>query len=393
MDPTNDGDRMTVLKSLDEKLSAIHRDPHGSREFILADAKDADMAFGMSAPGITRGRSSETQSEELRFKTLAEFRDQIRLIIDQRIVDIMLMSASTCELLAIKERRFENSPVTPAARANDATDIHLPRGGTVHTQASRPFRTASIDHLQCGHLDCQPAERMLGANLGLYSVTFVNDRDHDHETLTRYKEFREEAERKGFRHFLEIFDPNLPKAVDKEHLPQFINDSIARTLAGVTSAGRPDFLKMVYHGPQAMEELVTYDPHLVVGVLGGAAGTTLDAFQLLYQSKKYGARAALFGRKINQAENQLAFIEFLRHVADGSLQPEEAVKAYHAILQKLGARPHRSLEQDLILQTNVMSYQPSPKTISIPAKSSTDAADESNRAPSEQPDLAKKASE
>ena len=35
--------------------------------------------------------------------------------------------------------------------------------------------------------------------------------------------------------------------------------------------------------------------HALKGVLGGAAGTTLDAFQLLYEAKKYGARAALFG--------------------------------------------------------------------------------------------------
>ena len=59
-----------------------------------------------------------------------------------------------------------------------------------------------------------------------------------------------------------------------------------------------------------MEELVSYDPHLVVGILGGGAGTTYDAFKLLAECK-YGARA-LFGRKINYAEHQLAFVEFLR---------------------------------------------------------------------------------
>lgn len=357
---------MTVTKSLDEKLRSIHGDPHGSRAFILADAKDADMAFGMSSPGVVRRTSPDGHSTELRLKTLAEYRDQIRQIIDQQIVDIMLMSASTCDLLAIQERRFENSPVTAAARANDATDIHLPRGGTVHTEPARPFRTASIDHIQCGHLDCTTEERTLGANLGLYSVTFVNDQERDHETLTCYKEFREEAERKGFRHFLEVFDPNVSDAVSAEDLPGYINDSIARTLAGVAKAGRPIFLKIAYHGPRAMEELVAYDPHLVVGILGGAAGTTLDAFQLLHQAKKYGARAALFGRKINQAENQLVFIEFLRHIADGDVEPEEAVKAYHSKLQSLGIVPHRRLEQDLVLQTNVMSYGESSKTISVP---------------------------
>jgi len=360
---------MPTNKSLDEKLRSIHADPHGSPEFIIADAKDADMAFGMSAPGTTRkGASPESHSGEVRFKTLAEYRDQIRQVIDQQIVDIVLMSASTSELLAVNERLFENSPVTPAARANDATDVHIPRGGLIHTEPARPFRSASIDHMQCGHLDCESAERRLGANLGLYSVTFTNDQTRDMETLTRYQEFREEAERKGFRHFLEVFDPNVPDVVAADLLPGFINDLIARTLAGVAQAGRPVFLKIVYHGPKAMEELVAYDPHLVVGVLGGAAGTTLDAFQLLHQSKKYGGRAALFGRKINQAENQLAFIEFLRLIADGVIEPAEAVRAYHSVLQKLGTPPHRSLEQDLTLQTNVMSYgSGSTTTISVPA--------------------------
>ena len=361
---------MAVSKTLDEKLRSIHADPYGAPDFIIADAKDADMAFGMSAPGETRlPASPEKHDGEVRLKTLSEYRNQIRQVIDQQIVDIVLMSASTCEQLAVQERLFENSPITPAARANDATDVHVPRGGTVHTEPARPFRTAHIDHMQCGHLDCSTAERVLGANLGLYSVTFLNDQERDLETLTRYKEFREEAERKGFRHFLEIFDPNVPDVVAADKLPGFINDLIARTLAGVPQAGRPVFLKMVYHGPKAMEELVAYDPHLVVGVLGGAAGTTLDAFTLLHQAKKYGGRAALFGRKINQAENQLAFIEFLRHIADGVIEPVEAVKAYHSVLQKLGVTPLRSLEQDLTFQTAVMSYGRSSTTISVPPAS------------------------
>ena len=81
-----------------------------------------------------------------------------------------------------------------------------------------------------------------------------------------------------------------------------------------------------------MEELVAYDPHLVVGILGGGAGTTYDAFKLIAEAQKYGARAALFGRKINNAENQLAFVEFLRLIADGEISPEEAVRAYHGVL-------------------------------------------------------------
>src|SRR5207237_9209901 len=108
-------------------------------------------------------------------------------------------------------------------------------------------------------------------------------------------------------------------------IPEFINDAIVRTLGGVTFKGRPIFLKMVYHGPRAMEELVHYDPRLVVGILGGSAGTTYDAFKLLSEARQYGARVALFGRKINNAENQLAFIRFLRLTADGQISIEQAV--------------------------------------------------------------------
>ena len=353
------------MKSLDRKLAAIHADPSRAKDFILADAKDADMAFGIGAPG----QSPEAHAGEVRFRTLAEYRQQIREVIRQELVDIVLMSASTNDLLTIGERQFENSPITPAGRANDASDVFVVRGGHYLEPPARPFRSASLDHLQCGHVACEPAERIRGANLGLYSVTFNNRLDDDLRTLNEYKQFRQEAEAKGFRHFLEVFDPNAPADLNPEQVPTFINDMIARTLAGVAQAGRPVFLKIVYHGPRAMEELVAYDPHLVVGILGGAAGTTYDAFKLLAEAKKYGARAALYGRKINSAESQLAFIEFLRLIIDGAISPEDAVRAYHGVLQGLKIRPHRSLEDDLVLRTGVMSYG-GTTTVSVPAKPS-----------------------
>ncbi len=338
-------------KSLDRKLAAIHANPN-CREFILADAKDADMALGLGAPG----QSPELHAGEVRFKTLQEYRDQMRLITRSGLVDIMLMSASSNHALTFGERLFDDSPVTPAIRANDTTDIHLARGSAYTQSAARPFRTASIDHAQCGHLDCSPEERQLGANLGLYSVTFNNDLECDLETLVRFHEFREEAERKGFRYFLEVFDPNVPNAVAPDVLPHYLNDMVTRMLAGVGPAGRPDFLKIVYHGPKAMEELVRFDRNLIVGILGGSAGTTRDAFQLLHDAQKYGARVALFGRKINHAENQLAFVHFLRLIVEGQVGPVEAVKAYHGVLGRLGLKPNRSLEDDLKLTDQSMSY-------------------------------------
>ncbi len=354
-----------MIKSLDVKLARIHANPAHCKDFILADAKDPDMALSIGAPG----RSPESHPGEVRYRTLQEFRDIVQQIVEQKLVDIMLMSASTSEVLTIHKRLFDNSPVTPAARANDTTDIHIIRGSKYPTQPSLPFRTATLDHIQCGHLDCKPEERHLGANLGLYSITFNNDTTLDRQALEEYKQFRLEAERKGFNHFLEIFDPNRPEAVEASKIAEFINDAIVRTLGGVTAKGRPQFLKMVYHGPQAMEELVHYDPHLVVGILGGSAGTTYDAFKLLSEAKKYGARVALFGRKINNAENQFAFLRFLRLIADGEITAEDAVRAYHGVLQNLRIKPQRSLDDDMKLQTNVMNYGGTGTTISVPPSS------------------------
>src|SRR5262245_32093277 len=175
-----------VPKSLDAKLARIHADPHGAKDFILADAKDADMALAIGAPG----RSPEAHGAELRHRTLADFREQIEQIVEQGLVDIMLMSASTSEVLTIHKRIFDDSLVTPAARANDTTDIHVIRGSKYPTEPSLPFRTATLDHIQCGHLDCTSQERHLGANLGLYSITFQNDSVLDRQALEEYKHFR-----------------------------------------------------------------------------------------------------------------------------------------------------------------------------------------------------------
>jgi hypothetical protein len=356
-----------MLKSLDAKLAEIKANP-SSRAFILADAKDADMAFGVRAPGprsylSRRGErparfSPEVWSrQEFGARNLPEFLDIIREVVQQGVVDIMLMSAYVNELLSIKEGLFRNSHVTPAARANDTTDVWAARHGCYTREPAQPFRSATIDHIQCGQIECdRTTDDFPGANLGLYSVTFVNELEQDRETLLAFKEFREEAERKKFRYFLEIFDPNVDSGIPAEKLGEFINDNILRILAGVPDAGRPAFLKIVYHGPKAMEELAQYDPNLVVGILGGSAGTTYDAFKLVHDAQKYGARVALFGRKINNAEHQLAFVEMLRLITDGKVSPEEAVRAYHGVLQAKGIKPNRPLEQDMVVTDQAMSY-------------------------------------
>jgi len=336
------------MKSLDQKISNIRANPTKAKDFILADAKDADMAFGLASPG----------KDPLTGKTrsLQDYRDQMREIVRQGLVDIMLMSASSSEHLTIRERLFDHSTVTPAVRANDTTDIHLLTGGTYAAEPSRPFRTATIEQIQSGKINPEPHERRLGADLGLYSMTINNNLAFDYPTLEAYRQFRIEAEQKNFRHFLEVFDPNACGHSCPSNIGRFLNDLIARTLAGVPSSGRPLFLKMPFHGRAAMEELVAYDPYLIPGILGGSAGTTYDAFRLLEEARESGARAALFGRKINTCEHQLTFVKYLRAIADAQLKSADAVKAYHADLETCKLKPTRALKEDLQASSTASAY-------------------------------------
>jgi hypothetical protein len=347
------------VKRLERKLTNILSGSVATADFIIADAKDADMAFGITAPGPATGscRHGFNESEGC-WKTLGDYREQIREVIAQDIVDIVLLSASNLEQLGMRENLFANSAITAAARANDTSDVWAVRGGKYPTEhASRSFRTATIDHIKYGRLADDHSRPFIGADLGLYSITFTNNIDWDYKALTDYHEFRIEAERKGFRHFLEIFNPNVNPGIPDKKVAGFLNDHIIRTLAGVTEAGRPIFLKIPYNGPGPLEELVSYDPRMIVGILGGSSGTTLDAFQLIHDASKHGARVALFGRKINLSESPLAFIQFLRRVVDGEIAPKEAVKAYHEVLRHTGIKPQRHLQQDLQLTANKMSYR------------------------------------
>ena len=355
-------------KSLDRKLARILADP-SCRDFILADAKDADMAFGLSAPG----RSPEHHAGEARFRTLDEYRQLMREIVAQGLVDIMLMSASSNEVLTINERLFD---ATAASRRRSAPTTRPTSGwpaasGRYGQQPSQPFRTATIDHIQCGKAECAPSERRLGADLGLYSVTFNNDVDLDRRTLECLQGVPHRGRDQGVPAFPRGLRPQRRRACRR---PTWGGSSMTRSsaaLAGVTGRGRPLFLKIVYHGPAAMEALARYDRSLVVGILGGSAGTTFDAFQMLWEAKKYGARVALYGRKINNAEHQLSFIEHLRAVADDQLGPDEAVKAYHGALQRLGIRPHRSLADDLQRTETASSYSGAGSTARKPRPSAS----------------------
>ncbi|MBB5751567.1 hypothetical protein [Prosthecomicrobium pneumaticum] len=340
------------MTRLEEKLARIRAGQYRRSDFVIADAKDGDMGSGVTATAPHRGKDGSWS----RYRTRAEFLDQIAEIVAQDVVDIMLVSASNLELL--QERGvFANSRVKPAIRANDATDCW---GGVRHqryTRApSRPHRTASLPRIMHGGLDPDPTKPVTGTDLGLYSMTFVNDVEMDLAAGEAFAAFREDAARNGFKYFLEVFNPNVDCGLDRAAAAEFVNDNILRVLGGVTKADRPQFLKIPFNGPAALEELASFDPDLVVGVLGGGAGTTRDTFELIAQTERYGGRLALFGRKINLAESQTTIVAMMRRVAEGDIAPDEAVRAYHATLKTLGITPTRSLEDDLVITEEPLKH-------------------------------------
>jgi hypothetical protein len=182
----------------------------------------------------------------------------------------------------------------------------------------------------------------------------MNDAEIDAHALEEFARFRDEASSLNFRYFYEVFNPNVDIGLSLEQTGEFVNDCILRSLAGVTRAERPEFLKIPYNGPKALEELASFDSELVIGVLGGSAGTNRDTFELLSQAERYGGRIALFGRKIRLAESPLSLILLMRQVADGALSSEEAVRAYHGELQKEALRPTRKLEDDCAITEAVL---------------------------------------
>ena len=324
-------------KSLDVKLTDIRSNPN-SDAFIIAYAADPDMSKGIAT--LTDATPS-----------IQAFYDDLTDLIEQAKIDVLLTSVSTMDVLAREKRLFDTSPVTPAVRANDTTDLWDATGAEYTSLPSRPFASPTIEEAQYGTLLPQPDQKP-DIDLGLYSVTFNNNLDADWLTLTEFKAFRTEAVRKGFRYFLEVFNPNVADCgLRAEEIPKYINDQIARMLAGVPRSSRPEFLKIAYNGPEAMEALVNYDSTVVVGILGGPTSTTYDSFKLISEAKKYGARVALFGRRIKGAENPRAFVEVLRDIADGLISPEEGVKIYRNTLKKLGIAPLRNFEDDMVLFT------------------------------------------
>tara|TARA_B100000900_G_scaffold306788_1_gene265419 strand:+ start:1865 stop:2857 length:993 start_codon:yes stop_codon:yes gene_type:complete len=321
-----------MSKSLISKLQKIKKQKYRPRDFIIADAKDGDMAMGITAPGQQRDNKGKILKS---YRNLNDYKKAMIDMTKSQLVDIMLMSASVGEDL-IEKKTFETSSVTPAIRMNDTSDIWLMRNGNYRTTNPRPFQSARIEKIS----------KLV--NLGLFSITFSKNVDFDLAMLNAYKNFRKDALKYKLNHFLEIFNPPIDVGMRPKELGDYVNDCIIKAIAGQTNEERPLFLKIAYNGPKAMEDLSSYDPeNLVVGILGGSKGTTRDCFELIKKASKYGAKVALFGRKINLSEDPISLVEIMRNIVEKDISSSDAVKLYHDRLKKKKLMPDRSLKNDI----------------------------------------------
>lgn len=321
-----------TARRMDRKLANIQAGTYTPKDFIIADAKDGDMALGTGTSGPALDADGRPTG---RMRPLQVYRDNMETMIRSDTVDIMLTSLSSAEYLA-RKGLYGDTDVTPAVRLNDGSDIWHWRGASYKHLPTVPFRTARLDRVK-------PV-----ADLGLYALTFFNDLDQDRRSLDAYSQFRDEASAAGVRHFLEVFNPQFEVKCSGTDFATYNNDAIARCLAGVSRLDRPVFLKVVYNGPRATEELASYDPgNLIVGILGGASSTTRDTLEMVGQAERYGARVALFGRKIFFAEDSVGIVRAMRRVIEDGISSEEATRAYHDELGKAGIRPKKSLADDI----------------------------------------------
>ena len=187
------------MKKIDAKLRNIRAGNYTRADFMIADAKDADMGGGIGMAGPRRRPDGSADG----MRTRRDYLDAIKAVVAQDIIDISLVSASNLEVLD-EEGVFAHSGVQPAIRANETTDVW---GGLRHgkyaIRRSIPHRSAVLPHA--------------GTDLGLYSITFNNEIESDLRTLEAFKDFRAEARAAGFRYFLEVFNPNAPVDLDSSH--------------------------------------------------------------------------------------------------------------------------------------------------------------------------------
>ena len=276
---------------LDEKLQNIREGRYKRSDFIIADAKDFDAGAGITCSGF----DYTDPSGQARRRTRDEFLDQIEAIVKQDIVDIMLVSVSNLERL--HERAvFEASQVKPAIRANLTTDCW---GGIRHGQLLQgSFKAVPVgDDLARDHWD---------------ATTCAWKADHRHRSRTLLDHLRQrpgtrckgarrvqalsliEAAANNFRYFYEVFNPNIDIGLQSyrdRRVPQRHNPTVTRWPDQVRKTRVPQRFHSTARGH--LRSWPASHSELIVGVLGGGAGTTRDTFELVNQAERYGARLGL----------------------------------------------------------------------------------------------------
>lgn len=294
--------------------------------FIFAgDAQAAGGLRGLGAAGTPR-----------RWRRRADFLQLCRDLCADGAIDGCLMTPADAEVLAVDERYFDTSPITPLVRTNAETMIWNPRHGTYRSSPSKPFLTVRpADAGFCRDQICKTQD--FNIRLGLYSITLNNEVVLDEDTLGAYLTFAHEVGRTpGFDHFLEVFPPNLPQhGLSDEAVGEYVADSIVRTMSYLRRHERPRFIKTAFSTPAVWRELCEFDLTLPIGALGGARSDARGTLELAHQVIANGGKLILFGRAVFEDESPLAICRALRQVLDGG-DPAAAYEAYRADVNRGG---------------------------------------------------------
>ena len=81
-----------MSKRLDQKLARIRNGQYTPKDFIIADAKDGDMANGCKTAGLQKSSTNW-------YTPIQVYRDDMRKIMESDLVDIILASLSSVEVL------------------------------------------------------------------------------------------------------------------------------------------------------------------------------------------------------------------------------------------------------------------------------------------------------
>ena len=201
--------RLTMSRRLDRKLDAILAGRYTPDDFIIADAKDADMAFGVAAPGPSRAaapHAGDLPGQHARAGRGRRARHPAHLGLQRRAAGVRRLA----------RRRGH------ARRAGQRHHRHLePPRQQLHRRAVAPV----------------PHRRSRRRPPVLRPRAVLGDVQQRHRARPRHPRGLQRVPRArppsvGMRYFLEVFNPNAPVDLAPEDVGAFVNDAIIRTLAG-----------------------------------------------------------------------------------------------------------------------------------------------------------------